>query len=212
MKERASKEYVRGLIRTWNELRKSARVAKLQASDWQFFPTRPNNFPTLRISAANSLLDKILKEDLFRSLIQTVKTADNQEEARKRLAGLLTVRSDPFWIHHYDFDQPTKREMVALGISRINELLVNAVIPIALLYARIFKDIRVRENTLRLYDSFPPAQENSLTRLMQQQLVRGRIRIDGVGKQQGLIQLYKYYCVEGRCDDCEIGLKVFAHD
>ncbi len=212
MRERESKEYVRSLIRAWNAVRSSVRVGKLQASDWQFFPTRPNNFPTLRISAANVLASKLLKEELFRSLIQTLKSVDDPENSRISLARLLSVRPDNYWMHHYDFDQPTNKPMVALGNSRITELLINAVIPIALLYARTFKDAQVRENTLNLYETFPPMQENSLTRMMQKQLLHNKVSLDKASKQQGTIQLYKYYCTEGRCIDCEVGTAVFGHD
>ena len=208
MKDRASKEYVRGLIRAWNEMRSSIRMGKMQASDWQFFPTRPGNFPTLRISAANTLLSRILQEDLFRLIIQTLKSIDDPEESRRILTPLLSAGADGFWQHHYDFDQPTKRTMVALGISRINDLLVNTVVPLTLLYARIFKDGQVRERTLRFYEQFPPLEENGITRLMQKQLLRNKVSLDAAGKQQGLIQLYKFYCVESRCMDCDIGKSV----
>jgi hypothetical protein len=212
MRERDSKEYVRGLIRAWNTMRSSVRVVKLRASDWQFFPTRPNNFPTLRISAANILVGKLLNEELFRSIIQSLKSANDPVTTRKSLARSLAVEPDRFWQHHYDFDQPTRNTMVALGCARINELLVNAVIPVALLYARIFKDSSIREHTLQLYESFPPSDENTVTRLMQKQLIRGRLPLDRAWKQQGLIQLYKLYCMDRRCRDCDVGRAFFIED
>ncbi len=212
MREPESKEYVRGLIRAWNTVRTSVRVEKLRASDWQFFPTRPNNFPTLRISAANMLIGKLLNEELFRGIIQVLKSQDDPTTSRQKLSRLIAVESDHFWQNHYDFDQPTGRTMVALGQSRINDLIINAVIPIALLYARIFKNTEVREHTLRLYQAFPPAVENTVTRLMDRQLIRNRLHLDSTWMQQGLIQLYKFYCVECRCDDCDIGKGVFPHD
>lgn len=212
LRKRDAKDYVRGLIRAWNEMRSSFRIPKLRASDWQFFPTRPANFPTLRISAANALIGKLMNGDLFRTLIQTLKTADNPEQSRKILTRLLAVQADEFWRHHYDFDQPTNRTMVALGQSRINDLLVNTAVPIALLYARIFKDSPVREHTLHFYESFPPMEENTLTRLMQSQLLHDRQPADSAGKQQGLIQLYKFYCTENRCAECEVGRAISMSD
>lgn len=212
MKERDSKEYVRGLIRAWNEMRSSVHRAKLQASDWQFFPTRPNNFPTLRISAANVLISRLLNEDLFRAIIQTFKAVDDPEGSRRTLTRLLSVPSESFWLHHYDFDQPTGKPMVALGLSRINDLLVNTVVPVALLYARIFKDIQVREHTLHFYESFPRMDDNTITRLMQKQLLHNKLPLESASRQQGIIQLYKFYCSEDRCSDCEVGRNVFHHD
>ena len=193
-------------------MRSSVHIPKLQASDWQYFPTRPNNFPTLRISAANILISRFLNEDLFRTIIQTLKSVDNSEGTRRTLARLLSVPLDPFWLNHYDFDQVTRNPMVALGLSRINDLLVNTVVPIALLYARIFKDTQVREHTLHFYESFPRTDDNTITRLMQKQLLHNKVLLDGASRQQGIIQLYKFYCTEDRCDDCEVGRNVFHPD
>lgn len=205
LKERESKEYVRKLIRGWNEVRSEIRVEKLHPADWQFFPTRPNNFPPLRISALNSILTRLLNEELFRSIIQTIKNGEDAEKTRTMLVKLFQVQTQEYWQYHYDFGQRTARSMVALGISRITELLINTVVPVAFLYARIFKDTAVRENTLRLYDSFPAGDGNLLTRRMNQQLIRNKIPIDRVSKQQAVIQLYKYYCTERRCAECEVG-------
>ncbi|HEY6952863.1 MAG TPA: DUF2851 family protein [Bacteroidota bacterium] len=212
LKERESKEYARQLLRAWNDVRLSVHVGKLHPSEWQFFPTRPNNFPTLRMSAANVLLARLLNDNLFRSMIQTLKSDNNPAESRKTLSRLLSVQSSGFWQHHYDFDQPARTTMVPLGLSRVNELLVNTVVPISLLYARIFKDPAVRENTLLVYESFPPLEENSLSRLMRTQLLGNKVQVASAGSQQGLIQLYKYYCIEQRCAECEVGKVVFAHD
>jgi hypothetical protein len=207
--DKRSKEYVRELIRLWNEVGASVNVGKLHPADWQFFPTRPGNFPTLRISAANTLIDKLLNNDLFRRIIQTLKSIDDGRNAQQALAGLLSVRADDFWRSHYDFGQPTKNPIAALGVSRIQDLIINTVVPIALLYARIFKDSAIRENALRCYDSFPPLAENSVTRLLERQLLRGTLPVQSASRQQGLIQLYKYYCTVDRCADCEIGALVF---
>ena len=212
LKERESKEYVRVLIREWNNVRSTVHRPKLNAADWQFFPTRPGNFPTLRIAAANVLVEKLLNDDLFRTIVQSLKNSDDPEETRKALVGLFSVQTDTFWNHHYDFDHATQKPTTALGISRINDLLVNTAIPVALLYARIFKESRIREHTLKVYDSFPPTNDNTLTRLMERQLVRKRVPLDTASRQQAVIQLYKYYCTENRCDECEIGKISFLPD
>ena len=46
LKEKESREYVRRLTREWKALRPFFRSELLNAADWQYFPTRPSNFPT----------------------------------------------------------------------------------------------------------------------------------------------------------------------
>jgi hypothetical protein len=88
-------------------------------------------------------------------------------------------------------------------------MIINTVVPLALLYARVFKDRLVRERVLEMFDVIPASSTNSVTRLMQRQLVRKKVSLGGAGAQQGLLQLYKFYCSEDLCTECDIGALVF---
>lgn len=209
IKAKESKAYARDLIRGWHAVRASYRGEVLHAADWQFFPTRPTNFPTVRLAAAPQLIQKFLHEDLFRKIIPTLKSTLPAGEKLRSCHELFHVGAHPFWSHHYNFDEPASRPIKLLGASRIDDILINTILPIALLYARIFKDKEVREGAIQLFQSLPPLSENSITRLMAKQLLKGKIKLDSVGAQQGVIQLYKFYCTEERCAECEVGKIVF---
>ena len=200
-----SRAFVRLLIEEWKIRKKAYRSAILHPAHWQFFPTRPSNFPTLRIAAASVLVKKILCDDLFRNLIETLKTVDGGSAAFSSVHEFLETTPLPFWRNHYQFDHPAAKQTRALGPQRIGDLITNAVIPLALLYARIFKDRLVRERTPDLFHAAPPAADNVITRLMDEHLLRGAVRLTSVGSQQGVIQLYTYYCLEGRCVECAVG-------
>jgi Protein of unknown function (DUF2851) len=124
------------------------------------------------------------------------------------LAGFLSTDTNVFWQHHYNFDEATPKMVTALGATRIREIIINAVLPVSLLYARIFKDKAVREGAFHVYQSLPATDNNSITQLMEKQLLKGRLPLKNVSHRQAMIQLYKYYCTESRCDDCAIGQKV----
>jgi len=203
--DKESRAFVRLLVGEWKTRKKVYRSAILHPAHWQFFPTRPSNFPALRIAAASVLVKKILCEDLFRNLIQTLKTIGGGAEAFRSIRERLAVTPLPFWRNHYQFDHPAAKPTQALGPQRIGDLITNTVIPLALLYARIFKDRLVRERTLQLFYAAPPTVENSITRLMDKQLLRGAVGLTSVSSQQGVIQLYKYYCLEERCVECAVG-------
>ncbi len=200
-----SRAFVRLLIGEWKIRRKAYRSAVLHPAHWQFFPTRPSNFPTLRIAAASALVRRILCEDLFRIMIETLKTGAGGTEAFKSIGGRLAVTTLPFWRNHYQFDHPAAKPTQALGPERIGDLITNTVVPLALLYARVFKDRLVREHALELFYAAPPASPNSITKLMDKHLLRGTVGLTSVSCQQGVIQLYKYYCLEERCAECAIG-------
>jgi hypothetical protein len=209
VKEKTSREFVRALAGEWREIKKTYRGAVLHPAEWQFFPTRPGNFPTLRVGAASVLVQRLLNDDLFRTIVETLKHPGEESARLADFSRLFSVDALEFWSNHYHFDEPTRKTVRPLGSERINDMLVNAIIPLLLLYARIFKDKLVREQALHLFDHLPPSMENSITRLMEKQLLKGRMTLTSVGAQQGVIQLYKFYCREERCAECEIGRLVF---
>lgn len=200
-----SRLFLRALHQEWRVRRKAYRAGVLHAAHWQFFPTRPGNFPTLRIAAATVLVRKILCDDLFRVIIETLRTAGETSRTCATIRDHLSVTPLPFWKDHYHFDHPAARPTQTLGPERIGDIITNTVIPLALLYARIFKDRLVRERALQLFRGTLRASENSITKLMDEQLLRGSVDLHSAGCQQGVIQLYKYYCLEVRCAECAIG-------
>jgi len=210
LKQKESRDYVRRLAREWKMLKSSFRSEILHFANWQFFPTRPSNFPTLRIVAACVLIKRILFDDLFRNIIQTIKAVNSQTEKECELIQLFNIETDNFWKHHYDFDEAVMKNITALGAIRIREIIINAVIPISLLYARIFKDISVRESALRAYFALPASEDNAVIRLMERQLLKNRHFLEYASHQQAVIQLYKYYCLESRCDECEFGQRLLV--
>ena len=206
IKEKEARQYVHELRKKWKELRPQYHGEILNAADWQFFPTRPSNFPTIRLVAASLLIKEFLVGDLFRFIIQTLKSNLSATEKERKLIQLFSVETNDFWRHHYNFDTTSSNGITALGASRISEIIINTVLPIAMLYARIFKDKAVREGSLDVYQSLPASDNNSITRLMEKQLLKGRLPLKNVSRQQAVIQLYKFYCAEGRCNDCELGV------
>jgi hypothetical protein len=210
LKQKESRDYVRRLTHEWKVLKSSFHSEIVHLADWQFFPTRPSNFPTLRIAAACAIINKFLFDDLFRHIIQTIKANNPEGEKERQLIKLFSIETDNFWTHHYNFDETAPKNVTALGTIRIREITINAVLPITLLYARIFKEISVRECALRLYQALPASEDNSITRLMEKQLLKGRYPQEHVSHQQAVIQLYKYYCLEGKCAECEFGQKLLV--
>jgi hypothetical protein len=204
IKQKEAQRYVHELRKKWKELRPQYHGEILHAADWQFFPTRPSNFPTIRLAAASLLINDLLVNDFFRRIIQTLKANSSAAEKDHKLVQLFHIETNNFWKHHYNFDKAASNRVTALGESRIREIVINAVLPIALLYARIFKDKAVREGALDVYQSLPASENNSITRLMEKQLLKGKLSLKNVSHQQAVIQLYKFYCTEGRCSDCEI--------
>ncbi len=197
-----TREYLERLKNEWTRFASTYMGERLQSYEWQTFPTRPANFPMRRLAAAVGLTERFLSTDIFRSLITLFKKEMDIKVKKKELMELFEVPMPTYWQQRYDFFRRAPKKLPAIGNARMFELMVNILIPVCLLYARIFKDVSLRESVHGFYDSLPPREVNSIVRLMEKNVVQKRIIITTVSQQQALIQLYKYYCCEQRCKEC----------
>jgi hypothetical protein len=211
MKDKAGRYYVRKLKSRWKVYRMKYHREVLHAAEWQFFRLRPENFPTIRLAGAAELIPRLLRKDFFSSLIGVVK--DNGAGARERYAKLeemLIVRTGEFWSNRYTFEEEPGTAFRALvGKQRADDMVVNVIIPIVLLYARIFKEKSVREEALSLLAASPAAGENTIVRQFEAELIRNKFPVTSAYLQQGLLRLHKGYCTQGRCRECAVGKIVF---
>lgn len=198
-------DYVAFLTAAWEPLSSRYRGERLAPSDWVLSPTRPANAPVLRLVAARDIIHKILHHDLFRSVMLLLANVQEPAVARARLHRLLEPEPGPFWHRRVSFARTVRTPISPLGPSRRDEIVVNVLFPLGLLYARLFRRTATREGVLRLMAWYPPNATNTLTVRMEQQLVRGRFRVPNAQTQQALVQLYKYYCEDERCEECAVG-------
>jgi hypothetical protein len=201
--EKESRAYVRILRRRWKALRPCHRIPVLHEADWLFFRLRPGNFPTARLAAFCYVLPRIFGGEGFRSIIALFTgEALSSATMRKEFHKMFDVVPDTFWQRHYHFRGFAGQWGARLGSERINDILTNAVIPIALLYARIFRNASVQSAAKHLLETMPLSPPNSVTMLLQRDLFRGRPLLQTVSLQQGALQLFGSYCRPHRCNIC----------
>ncbi len=206
-----SKEYIKKLQQYWKTLRSKYHRAILHEAEWQFFRLRPKNFPTIRLAGAARLIPQLLQKDFFKLIIRTMRADTSGKKRFVSLESLFIVPAIGFWQHHYRFGEVAQRTVNTLiGKSRADDIVLNAVIPICLLYARIFKDKEVRQGTLAVFEECPPLSDNTVTRTIDKQLIKEKLKFDTAMLQQGALQLYKFYCVEERCKECSVGKEAFS--
>lgn len=212
-KDKGTHSSLRDLKRQWKEIRPRYKGQILHPAEWHFFRLRPQNFPTLRLAAASVLALQFSSGGVLRQVIHIVKDASTDSETTfKHLRELLIAKPDEYWSSHYTFERATQQKVQTLiGVDRMNDIIINTFVPVSLLYARVFRDLSLREQTMDLLGRFPALSDNILTRTMDRELLKGRFKVDSAMAQQGVIQLFKHYCKEERCLECDVGKKVFLH-
>ena len=208
---RESKVFVHSLKHAWKNVRTYYHGPILSSADWQFFRLRPENFPTIRLAGAARMMIKLLQGGFFKSIVHAVKDeASSPRDRYCKLEEQFIVPAGGFWLTHYSFhDRSSTQVHTLIGKSRAKEIMLNVIIPLCLLYARMFKIREMREYALVLYNACPPSSPNTITRTIDTQLIKGRLPRSSAMIQQGSLQLYKFFCVEERCTECAVGKTVF---
>jgi hypothetical protein len=206
IREKESRAYVRALQKQWKELRPRLNIPLLHEGEWLFFRLRPSNFPTARLAAFCFILPVLFSRDALRLMIGSFTETGLAPAARlQRITSLFIFTPDSYWSHHLRFHAKARKSGVAVGRERIHDLVINTIIPFVLLYGRVFRDCEARSGALQLLDAMPPSRENVITRLVRRELLRGKIKLSSPLEQQGALQLYKRYCRNGRCTECDVG-------
>ncbi len=205
-----SKVHIHSLHSAWSELAKKIPLSQIDHLEWNFSPTRPSNFPTIRIATASAFLQKLLYQSLFKSIITVVSGKYSSPQSKiEQLTKLFDAGDHSFWNYHYSFTEATHKKHSILGESRTHDIIVNTIVPFVCLYAKVFGKENIFEHCLNIAVELPLLEDNSILRTMNKQLVKDKLKIECAYQQQGLIQLHKRYCIVERCGECEIGKIIF---
>lgn len=205
LQEMESRRYVRILRRRWKQVRSEYTGPLLNEGDWLFFRLRPYNFPTARLATICFLLPVLFGRSLLRRVIEILQAEEPSPLKRLHsLSMLFRFQPDAYWQRHYHFRSGPGGRGISLGESRIHEIVVNVLIPIGLLYARIFNIHVLRHHGRSTLCAIPPLPGNAITRKVQGTLLGTNMEVKSAFLQQGLIQLYRFYCSAKRCTECPV--------
>jgi len=196
--DRETADYAMALRDRFRRLRVRLDISPMTSTAWTFFRLRPNNFPPLRIAqAAAWYADGAL---LSTDPLSALRTALNEDEPVIALRDALNATPPDFWRTHYHLTKHAKEHDPSLGTTRIDTLLVNAVAPVLLLDAERRDDEKQSDAVLNLLRALP-ASGDRVTRRFKDLGTEADSAFDA----QGLHELYRNYCTEGGCLECDIG-------
>jgi len=205
LKERESRRYVLLLQKHWKGLRKELHCPLMHEADWLFFRLRPANFPTARLAVLGHILPKVLQKGMAGPIMECFRMPGfPTRESQERLRKLFAFTPDWFWSRHLHFRGSTPGPSIALGADRINAIIYNTCVPTVLLYARAYGDRTLVARAHALARALPVPPCNSVTRFVDQQILRGTVAIDSAILHHGVIELYCSYCERRRCTECPI--------
>lgn len=183
----------------------SGMAPAMNLSDWHFYKVRPGNIPTRRIAAMSHLLLRCRQRGIPEEPVEYLSYQDAGRGCHE-LEQLWRVPATGYWAEYLDFGAPGRKSLPALlGSARVADIIINVLLPFALVQSEQTSYQEMSQKILEMYRRYPRLMVNHVERHMCNQLGIHHYLVNSARRQQGLIQIYKNLCSQGKCHDCPLG-------
>lgn len=190
LKKENTDDYAEELYKEYLFLSEKHRLRPIAKSSWKFMRMHPANFPTIRISQFANIIHR--SSGLLHKMLETEKLTD--------VIGLFKTQASAYWTTHYRFEKTSEPKVKSLGISSINLLLINTIIPFTFIYGKQTASDLLQDKAVNWLEQIKP-ESNYITRHFREL----GVQCQNAMHSQALIQLKKNYCDRKRCLECRIG-------
>mgnify|MGYP001115211532 CR=1 FL=1 len=203
-----TEEYVCKMELYWKPLSSQFRDRIMSKEQWEFFRIRPENFPAKRIAGISYILSGCAESgtSFLGSFLSVFNETNNTS---RKLRDILMPRASGYWARHYNFGEKSHKESSFLiGRNRAADIVVNVVLPVVMAYTRQSQHGWLQQTAIKAYTTHPKLQDNKITRYVADRIFRSKEErisiVNSAMRQQGLIGLYKSFCLLRNCHNCPL--------
>ncbi|HOJ36632.1 MAG TPA: DUF2851 family protein [Ignavibacteriales bacterium] len=207
-KEFVKDDYYNELFKLHHKIRLNFDFKTYRRDNWNFGKQRPQNSPFVRIAGAARFLATLLIDNLFAKIIKKFSEIHHDDVLANSIKNLFIVKADGYWKYHTDYGIETKEPIeYFIGSMRADDIMVNVIFPILNLYFEIFNQPELAKRAFNIFTTYQAKSDISVISNMAKSLNLTETNLAII--QQGLLELYKNYCLNTLCYECEIGKIVF---
>ncbi|MEI7811312.1 MAG: DUF2851 family protein [Ignavibacteria bacterium] len=200
-----SMEYIRRIRNDWDNLTEKYDGRMFNETDWQFFRSRPHNFPTIRLAGGAVIVQRLLYKNLIEKILRIFNNTDDSQVIVKLIRSLFIIKAEGFWINHFTFEKPARENLnYFIGANRADEIIVNVLFPFLSVFSEVHGNKELSKKVFLIYGAYQQAEENSIITRVSEGLSIQHLICSSV-MSQGMIELHKSYCSKSRCGECKIG-------
>ncbi|GHU86639.1 hypothetical protein FACS1894153_4050 [Bacteroidia bacterium] len=190
--------YILSLYEEYHFLKSKYKLIDIQQGSIKFLRLRPVSFPTIRLALFARFINK--NSNFFENFIL-------HKHDLHSLYNFFDLETSGYWDEHYIFGKQSKNITKTLGISTINSIIINTIIPFMFAFGKLRGINEMCDNAIKLLYSIDP-EDNSIIRKWSEL----GIKSDSAFDTQGLILLKNKYCAKSRCLECSIGHDVLSEE
>ena len=188
-------KYYTQLKNDYHFLKTKYQLHANSSSIFRFSKMRPIGFPTIRLAQLAGIYSAY--PNLFSLMM-------NKNELNDFYQFFEKIKPHPFWETHYTFANSSKFLSKKLSKDKINNLLINSIIPIRYAFDRTKDEVEI-DFYLNLLSKIK-AETNSILTTFETLGFENKSAKDS----QQLIHLKKRYCSEKKCLNCAIGHHILS--
>jgi hypothetical protein len=186
-------KYVEGLRSEYSRFAAKLGTQSVPAHAWKFMRMRPSSFPSLRIAQLASLI---------RELYPPHQVVESRPTVR-RIHNIFRIKAGDYWNNHFRFGKVSTARPKFLGKQFIHTIIINGIAPYAFLYGKMNDQQAYCDYAIQLLEQLPP-EHNVILKKWSKFGLNSTNAFDS----QSLLFLYKKYCLEKRCLECQFGNNV----
>jgi len=203
-------DYVDNLNKNWDKIKGKYDGETYDETQWHFFKLRPQNFPTIRLSAGARFINEMVNKDLIGVIIKKITEIRNVTVLVNSIRSLFVMKSKGFWSKHYVLDKPAQNDIkYFVGAARADEIVINVVLPFFAVYFELFGQKETSKKVFKLYNIYIQKSDNKIVRDVAENLNMNDY-LKRTIYAQGMIELFRNFCSKNKCLECAIGKEVFA--
>ncbi len=216
--QKAADSFLRQAWDYWWRERDTFADCQIPRAAWRFHGLRPANHPQRRLAlAAHWLANPSFTAEIeawaapaggiVHGSVQGDEVDPFNREMVNSLLAVFQVARDEFWSWHWTVKSARlPKPQTLLGLPRLTDLAVNAVLPWLWIRAGEGGNLVLQAEVERRYFAWPAAEDNSVLKLARQRLL-GKTQasfFNGAAAQQGLLQIVSDFCEQSNaiCADC----------
>ncbi|MDF1570957.1 MAG: DUF2851 family protein [Bacteroidales bacterium] len=183
-------KYVEGLHLEYNRFTAKLGDQSVPAHAWKFMRMRPSSFPSLRIAQLSSVIRELYPPH------QLVESRPSLQELQKR----FRIRAGDYWNNHFMFGKVSGNKPKYLGRQFIHALIINGIAPYMFFFGKTNGNQACCDYAIHLLEELPP-EHNAILKKWS----KFGLDCTNAFDSQALLFLYKNYCREKRCLECQFG-------
>ena len=213
-----TRQYIMTLQAYWHTFPADIQQRAWHDVNWRQPNVRPANTPERRLAGMARILAHYHGTSLFDAAVALSDASSRQSAVRPAwtlghaLVRLLDIPTSSYWTRRAHLGGHISKGQRLIGIQRARTVVIDAMLPVLMLYAQHSADASLCEHLLACYHTAPRLPDNHLLRYMHYRLLGNdpallRL-VTGARQQQGLLQLFADFCGndEGDCQGCDFPL------